>query len=335
MTTQPPRSYTRLAIAILAAAVILSATIIVSSQAERTITTTLTATSATGTGASSGTMSATITNSTLNTICSIAAPPGTLLLKIVNDSTGQPMPSVPVRAENLFPSCPPNPHTISSLGTMETNGSGVILLSGLGEDYLTVIYGPRTYSVNASIETGVWTCVTLGLISGDLNITYSAPSFESRCAGSSSTSSSTTNVQSVTGTSVDSASDTYLTSCFPSSIGGFQFLIISDSTGAPVGGETVNAVDTLGCDIVGQPPETQTVYLDNFTVGQGGWLTPVFPNQALAGGKLTFTVIYQGETYAFSATVPPLGTSCVTLRVPSGNVTTASVVNGEGSYCWQ
>ena len=139
----------------------------------------------------------------------------------------------------------------------------------------------------------------------------------------------------VTGTSVDTSSDTFLTQCTVSGAGGFALLIVSDSTGAPVSGETVNAVDTLGCDITGQPAEAQVVYLDNFSVGQGGWLTPVFPDQAQAGGELNFTVSYQGGTYHFSAEVLPVGSSCVTLHVPSGNVTTMTVMNGEGSYCWQ
>jgi heme/copper-type cytochrome/quinol oxidase subunit 2 len=154
------------------------------------------------------------------------------------------------------------------------------------------------------------------------------------CASFTTTTASFTSTGFVTGTSV-SSSDTYLTQCSVTGIGGFQLQVISDSTGAPVSGESINAVDRLGCDIVGQPPETQVVYLDNFSVGQGGWLTPVFPDQADPGGQLSFTVAYQGQAYAFSATVPPIGTSCVTLHVPSGNVTTTSVMNGEGSYCWQ
>jgi hypothetical protein len=132
----------------------------------------------------------------------------------------------------------------------------------------------------------------------------------------------------VTGTSVNSASDTYLTSCSVTGIGGFELRVVSDSTGAPVSGETINAVDRLGCN-----DQTQVVYLNNFYEGEGGWLTPVFPNQAEPGGELSFTVIYQGGTYKFSSEVPPIGTACVTLHVPSGNVTTTTVMNGNGSYC--
>ena len=128
-------------------------------------------------------------------------------------------------------------------------------------------------------------------------------------------------------------SDTFLTSCSVTGVGGFEARVVSDSTGTSVSGETISAVDRLGCDIVGQPAQTQVVYLNKFSLGQGGWLTPIFPSQAEAGGELDFTVIYQGRTYAFTSDVPPVGTNCVTLHVPSGNVTMMNVMNGNCSYC--
>jgi hypothetical protein len=128
-------------------------------------------------------------------------------------------------------------------------------------------------------------------------------------------------------------SNTFLTSCSVTGVGGLELRILSDSTGSPVSGENITAVDTLGCDIVGQPPETQVVYLNSFSSGTGGWLTPVFPGEAEPGGQLAFMVVYQGATYRFTEDVPPIGTLCVTLHVPSGNVTTAAVMNGSGSYC--
>jgi hypothetical protein len=143
--------------------------------------------------------------------------------------------------------------------------------------------------------------------------------------------SSTTNPTLVTGTSVATASDTLFTvSCSITGIGGFGLLVVADSTGAPVGGETVNAVDYLGC---GSMP--QVVYLNNFTVGQDGWLTPVFPAQATPGGVLNFTVVYQGHAYDFRTSIAFVGSNCVTLQVPSGTVTTKNVMNGYGSACYQ
>ena len=167
-----------------------------------------------------------------------------------------------------------------------------------------------------------------------LGSTSPAPPSSAVSTGSETTTSNTSAVtyaESVTGTSVDSASDVFFSaSCVITGVGDFALLIVSDTTGAPVTGESVNAVNHLGC---GSMP--QVVYLNNFTVEQGGWLTPVFPSQATPAGGLNFTVIYQGRTYHFSYAVSFLGSECVTLHVPSGSVTTKQVMNGEGSYCWQ
>ncbi len=143
-----------------------------------------------------------------------------------------------------------------------------------------------------------------------------------------STSSSTVYV---TGVGVTGATDTFLTHCSVTGVGGFELQVVSDYMGATVKGETIDAVDTLGCQIVGQAAETQVVYLDNFSVGQGGWLAPVFPVQATPGGELNFTVSYKGATFNFTARVPPIGTACMTLHVPSGTVTASTLMNG--SYC--
>jgi hypothetical protein len=179
MTAQAPRSYTRLAVAIFIAAVIVSATILASSALQNTTTTTLTSVSTvTGTGAGTQT-SSTTTSSGISTICSIAAE-GQLVVKVLNGSNGEPIGSIPIQVENLYPECPPNPHTTQDMGTMDTNGTGIILLGGLGEYYLTINYGLRSFSVNASIGPEITTCVTLGIPSGDLSISYSQP-FQMNC----------------------------------------------------------------------------------------------------------------------------------------------------------
>ena len=122
--------------------------------------------------------------------------------------------------------------------------------------------------------------------------------------------------------------NTYLTSCSITGVGGFEFRVVSDSTGAPISGETIRAIDRVGA--CGQ---NQVVYLDNFSESQGGggWLVPDFPSQATPAGQLSFAISYQGGTYSFTTYVPPIGTNCVTFRIPSGNMTT--VTNRNGSYC--
>ena len=81
-------------------------------------------------------------------------------------------------------------------------------------------------------------------------------------------------------TSVNTTADVYLTSCSITGIAELALRVVSDSTGAPVSGETLSAVDTLGCDT-----QTQVVHIGNFSMRQGGWLTPVFPAQAEPGGN--------------------------------------------------
>jgi hypothetical protein len=134
----------------------------------------------------------------------------------------------------------------------------------------------------------------------------------------------------VTGTSVDRASDTFFTGqCGPTGGGGeFEIRVVSDSTGTPVSGETINAIDTAQCTI-GGVLETQVVHSENFSAGQGGWLVPIFPYPSQVGFDLNFTVGYQGRTYNFAIddAWPPIGIKCATLHVPSGNVTSANVMS--------
>lgn len=133
----------------------------------------------------------------------------------------------------------------------------------------------------------------------------------------------------VTGTSVDRASDTFFTGqCGPSSGGGgFELLVVSDSKGTPVSGETINSIDTNTCTI-GGVLETQIVHSENFSAGQGGWLVPIFPYPSQVGFDLNFTVGYQGRTYNFAIdnAWPPIGIKCAILHVPSGNVTSVVVM---------
>jgi len=125
--------------------------------------------------------------------------------------------------------------------------------------------------------------------------------------------------------------------CTITGVGGFEFRVLSDSTGTPVSGESIKAVDRLGCNgqnqVVYLDKFSPPVYVTNFTESDGGWLVPDFPSQATVGGGLSFTINYQGATYTFNSGYPPIGTNCVTLHVPSGNVATSTVMNGNGSYC--
>src|SRR5207245_9555944 len=102
----------------------------------------------------------TVTANSNSTTCVILAE-GNLLLTILNSSSGKPISSVPVTIAHLAPYCLPNQHTTSSLGPLNTNGTGIITCcSDVGEYYLKVNY-LGGYSINASVGPLTATCVTL------------------------------------------------------------------------------------------------------------------------------------------------------------------------------
>jgi len=135
----------------------------------------------------------------------------------------------------------------------------------------------------------------------------------------------------VTGTSVDTQFTKI--ACFDTGAGSFQLRVVSDYIGFPIHGEKVNAEYVTPTCIGFGPSTPQVVHIDNFSAGNGGWLTPIYPPGAPSPGALNLTVAYQGRDYNFSESVPPLGGECVTLHVPSGSVTTKTVASANGSYC--
>ncbi|HZW84852.1 MAG TPA: hypothetical protein VFE91_02985, partial [Nitrososphaerales archaeon] len=58
---------------------------------------------------------------------------GNLDLRIVNSSNGNPIPGAQVEVSNLYPICPPNPHTTAVVGILTTDSNGSISVGGLGE----------------------------------------------------------------------------------------------------------------------------------------------------------------------------------------------------------
>jgi hypothetical protein len=142
------------------------------SHQNTTITTTKTLTSI-----YSGSVSSVQTVQANSSVCTIPVE-GNLIMKVLNSSSGKPIESVPVQVENLPPSgCP---RVKENLGTMITNDMGIITASGLGEFYFSITYFGNHYSVNASVLPVKATCITLGIPSGGLNISYSQP-FQTSC----------------------------------------------------------------------------------------------------------------------------------------------------------
>jgi hypothetical protein len=95
-------------------------------------------------------------------------------MKVLNSSNNEPISSLPVDAEALYPACALNPPHNQELYALNTNTSGFISISGpYYWYYLSINYGHRNYSVNATISAGALTCVTLAIPIGNVNITQS------------------------------------------------------------------------------------------------------------------------------------------------------------------
>jgi hypothetical protein len=103
-----------------------------------------------------------------------------------------------------------------------------------------------------------------------------------------------------------------------------QLQVVSDTTGMPVqqGTVAVSAVYQTGCDVPGDAGILHlrdTLYLERISEGSSGW----FDLPGLLGA-FNFTVGYAGHTYLFRAGSWPASTTCVTLAVPSGVVTSTT-----------
>jgi hypothetical protein len=126
------------------------------------------------------------TTTTTTTSCTISAE-GFLLMKVLNSSNNEPIGSIPVHVEVQYPACPPNPPHTDNLGSFNTNASGFLNLGGTYNwFYISIDHGNEIYSINATINAGTLTCVTLPIPSGNPNIAqgcdparYFAPSIES------------------------------------------------------------------------------------------------------------------------------------------------------------
>jgi hypothetical protein len=104
---------------------------------------------------------------------------GSIVLKVLNNPSRNPVQSLPVQVNDLASPCPPNPHTTEDLGVLNTKGSGIISVGDLGECYFRFpTYG--NYSVSASIAPEKVACVTVSLPSQQLETNYSA-TFSFRC----------------------------------------------------------------------------------------------------------------------------------------------------------
>ena len=125
-----------------------------------------------------GSSTSTATSSSISTECMILAE-DEVVLQVLNSSSGKPIGAVPVHAQVVAPECTPNAYTTTTLSATMTNSTGFVTFgSELGQYNLSV--DGYAYSVIASVLPERVTCVTLGIPSGETNITYSQ-TFQFRC----------------------------------------------------------------------------------------------------------------------------------------------------------
>ncbi len=280
MTPRSPGSYRRVAIAVVVVAVLIGSGI------DLTIARTVTSSSST------------------STFCTIPDD-GELLMNVLNSTSGEPAGSLPVEVENYYPNC-----ISPSFRTASTNSSGMLLISGISDDYiLTVSYHSLNFTASTYIGPGTLTCVTFAVPSGDLEISHSQGG-ESNCETSStSTESSTQTTTTTTPVAGDCITE-------PGRPLGAYLRVLYDSNSSPVVGANVTATpwSTFDC----------YAYRTIFTTNGTEW----YSLNDFDTLSFQITVTYLGHDYNLTMSLGLSTWTCETLYLPSGNI--VGVTSPEG-----
>jgi hypothetical protein len=126
-----------------------------------------------------GNTSGATSSSVVSTVCTIPDS-GEVIMQVLNSTDGKPIASALVQVEFLEPPCPPNPHTITTLRPVMTNGTGYVIVDG-EVGYYTLSVGDHGYSASAGVGPGQIACITLGIPSGETHITYTGLMATSVC----------------------------------------------------------------------------------------------------------------------------------------------------------
>lgn len=102
--------------------------------------------------------------------------------------------------------------------------------------------------------------------------------------------------------------------------GGINLRILSDSTLTPVTGAVVTAKHDPSACVLNGVEYTNTATTRTFTTSGTSWISLDPTND----GSYSFTIQFSGHTYAFTAGLGPLATTCATLYVPSGRTNVTS-----------
>lgn len=117
--------------------------------------------------------------------------------------------------------------------------------------------------------------------------------------------------------------------CSVTDEGAIFFRVVSDADGQPVQGALFSGSESYGC--VGKQ---ETWFAMGFAQQSGGWFSPVLPPGTAIAGNFSLLVQLSGRSYTYTASIAPLQVTCVTLRVPSGNFSSAKYsANGGLSQC--
>ena len=166
MTTQPPRSYTRLAIAIIVAALIIgSSAYLIASQNGKTTTITTTSTS---------TPTTTVTffaeTAATTATCTIVGPGSGALVQITDRSRPVTDATIAVLDE-----CGGDQPGIAGSYTLTTNSSGWVgplCTGGVGLCVLTITAFGYSYPLSIPMNPGLTSVVNFDLFSGNVTVTY-------------------------------------------------------------------------------------------------------------------------------------------------------------------
>ncbi len=311
MTSQPSRSYTRLSIAIVVAALVIGAAFFASPYLGSQKTVTETTTSMT-------TVIRSQTNSTITSCVVAVPPPQGMYLRLVSDS-GSPLAGYQVTIQYTPQAyCNPNPggvHVYTMVAA--TNSSGWILFQGWLYDFV-FIYSGSTYNFTVPGDPMAWTIGTISLPSGTLTTRIcglGGGSLSSTCQNSATTTISPTGKTTTVTPTTALGNASLLAECpQPEGLGPSEsiFTLVAGSTTPtilcmqlyyfnPTTSVTLNPLDELSILALQYIPNGSVSYPRSFN-GAPNFTVGVSQTQLVLGGPNNLN---EGTTIAYSFEASP------------------------------
>jgi hypothetical protein len=310
MTATPARSYTRIAVAIVIAAVVIAAAIFVSDASPSTLYPNpggSSTASSTSMVTQQATSSQTATGATSSrSLCISPGQPGGAFVRVLNGSTSLPVvgANVTAVADGYSGNCgiaTVSAFTWQSTYTFMTNSTEWYPLDLLNVDsyQFTVSYSGHTYNYNMPLGLVVYTCGTVYLPSGNFSITTSIPS------GTAASAQSCSRIQQTTST---------LPTCIQLESEPLFLIIRNSSTGSPIGSVPVRVTESTPNDLCSSTSGNSTKDLGIINTDINGTI-----DVCCTGSTFFFDVTYLGGNYQVTSTAEGAeSVQCVTLYIPSG-----------------